>query len=78
MKRASYRQGVEYIALNDNDGGSDRLEVDSIAGYISTVLLADLFDVLPERVARDIIRYRLKYSRVDTKSRTFTEDDIPF
>ena len=48
MKRASYRFGVEWIALNDNpdhhsEWGSFMLQVEEVAGYISVALLADLF-----------------------------------
>lgn len=55
MRHASYRRGVEWIALNDEAGSSD---AEDVAGYISTLLLADLFGVEPERVARDVVRYR--------------------
>lgn len=57
-KRASYKFGVGWIALNDDPGSHDALDVDSVAGYISTALLADLFGLDPERVARDIVKYR--------------------
>ncbi len=50
MKRASYRVGVQWIA--DNDEALDR-DAESIAGYISTILLAPA-----ERVARDVLRKR--------------------
>lgn len=57
-KRASYRKGVEWIALNDDPAAGDAQEVEAVAGYISTMLLADLFGVSSEDVAKDIIRYR--------------------
>lgn len=56
MKHASYRAGVAWIALNDEPIDTDP---ESIAGYISTTLLADLFGVDPAKVGRDIARYRL-------------------
>jgi hypothetical protein len=63
MKRASYREGVRWIAANDNAGqdrpGDDDVE-DIVSGYVSTLMLADLFDVEPERVARDVMRERRK------------------
>lgn len=58
-KRASYLEGVEWIALNDNSGSNDG--VGEIAGYVSTLLLADLFGAEPERVAIDIERKRYAY-----------------
>ncbi len=55
MKRASYKHGIEIIALNDNAGEMDQ---DVIAGQISVGLLADLFGVTTARVACDVIAYR--------------------
>ena len=56
MKRASYREACAWIALNDDAATGDSEE--TISGYISTLLIADLFAVEPERVARDIARAR--------------------
>lgn len=58
MKRASYREAVAWVALNDSAADDDALEVEAVSGLVSTVLVADIFDVDPERVARDIIRVR--------------------
>lgn len=58
MKRASYREGVDWIAQNDNAGEGD--DTDVIAGYISTLLLADLFGVEPGQAAVDINNRRAK------------------
>lgn len=57
MKRASYRNAVDFIAMNDE---VDCLEVEQVQGFISTQLVADLFGVPTERVARDIVRLREK------------------
>ena len=60
MRRASYRAGVYWIAMNDEPGeGSQEV----VAGFISTLLLADLFGAEPQRVARYIIRRRRKEAR---------------
>jgi len=61
MKRASYREAVEWIALNDDNGAPDAREADAVAGLISTILVAHLFGVERERVARDVVRYRIKH-----------------
>jgi len=62
MKRASYRVGVQWIA--DNDETFDRGQtVEDISGYISTLLLADLFGVEPARVAADVVRIRAKQDK---------------
>jgi len=58
MKRASYREGVAWIAMNDNAGNHDN--VGEVEGYISTAMLADLFGVDCGRVARDVMRVRSK------------------
>lgn len=58
VKRASYRSGVAWIAMNDDSGSPDATDETVVAGYISTCLLADLFGVTQERVARDVVRYR--------------------
>lgn len=53
MKRASYRHAVELIAMNDDPAERD---VEAVAAQISTSLVADLFGVERERVAR--VRFR--------------------
>jgi len=55
-KRASYREGVAWIALNDEP---EDLDLESVAGYISTQLLAALWGKEDEVVARAIVRYRV-------------------
>jgi hypothetical protein len=60
MSRASYRHGVEWIALNDE---ANETEADEMAGLISVGLLADLFDKDPLDVARAVIRFREKHAQ---------------
>lgn len=55
-KRPTYREAVQWIALNDNAGNGD--DHASIAGYVSTLLVADLFGAEPYTVATDIERTR--------------------
>jgi hypothetical protein len=57
MKRASYRDGVAWIAHNDEPLSVDREEIE---GFISTLLLADLFHVEASRVADDVLRLKEK------------------
>lgn len=64
MKRASYREGIEWIALNDEVGDDEALNEAVVATYISTCLLADLFGVTVERVAEDVVRRRYKIDRI--------------
>lgn len=53
--RASYRHGVEWIALNDEP---EEMDVDEVACLVSTCLLADLFGKEERVVAADVIRKR--------------------
>lgn len=58
MKRASYREAIAWIAMNDGDGQDDRLDFDSLKGYVTVCLIADIFCVSQARVADDVIKYR--------------------
>lgn len=49
MRRASYRDGVAWIAANDEPGEA------------TSRMLADLCGVDPDRVDRDVERYRRKH-----------------
>jgi hypothetical protein len=61
MKRASYRHAVQWIALNDEAGNTPTDSQQIISDYVTTALIADLFDVTTERVARDVLRYRTQH-----------------
>jgi len=55
---ASYRKGVAYIALNDEPM---ILSAEEMQGYASVHVLGEAFDKTNEKVAQDVIDYRLKY-----------------
>lgn len=55
MKRASYRDAIDFIALNDEAAERDP---ELVAGFVTVVLVASIFGVEPERVAKDVVRYR--------------------
>lgn len=55
MKRASYRKGIEMIAMND---APTVMDPKAIAYFTTSLLLADLFGVEPERVGRDVAKFR--------------------
>lgn len=61
MKRASYREGIAWIAMNDDPDSSDAYDLEQLSGLISVLLLADLFGVDPEKVAKDVIKHRRKH-----------------
>ena len=52
---ASYKYGISWIAENDEP---EDMDVDSVDGYISTLLLADLFGKDPHEVAEKIVAKR--------------------
>lgn len=54
-KRPTYFFGVAWIAENDEAACMD---ADAVKGFVSTLLLADLFGADPYRVAVDVVRYR--------------------
>jgi hypothetical protein len=56
--KQGYKFGVAWIATNDNAGSRD--DTATVASYISTLLLADLFDKDPMTVAADIVKFREK------------------
>ena len=60
-KSLKYVRGVAWIAQNDEPGNPGTR--DEIAGYVSVMLLADVFDVAAATVARDVIEWRAKSIR---------------
>lgn len=55
MKRASYYEGVMWIALND-----DTLDIDpdSVSEYIQVIFMSHLFGVHAFQIAKDVIKIR--------------------
>lgn len=60
VKRASYREAVAWIGDNDSGAGPDAIDETQVSELVTCLLVADLFAVEPKRVARDIIRWRIK------------------
>lgn len=58
-KKPSYRFAVAWIAANDEAGSSDATDREIVAGYVSTLLVADLFGCDPALVAADVVSRRL-------------------
>lgn len=58
MKRASYREAIAWIALNDDPGASYSMVMSEVAEQLTVVLVADLFAKQPHHVATDVIKYR--------------------
>lgn len=60
MKRASYKQAIRWIALNDSGADDTAHDPEVVAELVTAVLVADIFDVTSEKVGADIVRERLK------------------
>jgi len=60
-QRPSLQRAVEWVALNDNDGAFERLDVEEVSGYISTLLIADMWGVEPRFVAEQIVKARVAH-----------------
>jgi hypothetical protein len=57
MRRsAKYSAAVAWIALNDSAGDDEGEE--TVAGYLTVVLVADIFGVPAATVAREVLDYR--------------------
>lgn len=61
MKRASYREAIEYIAMNDSLGDFDAFDWVSVQNLVTARLVAEIFKVEPEKVGKDIVKVRDKY-----------------
>lgn len=70
MKRASYREGIEIIALNDEP---EEMRPEEMFGFASVMLLAGLFGVSQERVAADVVKYRQR----NLPPQPFTAEIVP-
>ena len=76
MKRpqaASYREAVEIVALNESSGDDDCLpkgitRLQHIASLVSVAIVADIYQVTPEKFARAIIRFRNKNMKTEGRS----------
>jgi hypothetical protein len=61
MKRASYREAVEWIARNDEAGSDDAFDVTETSFLVTTLLISDLFDVDNLKVGADVVRKRKQF-----------------
>jgi len=56
---AQYKEAVAWIAMNDNPAPDE--DVPTTAGYLTVVLVADIWHKTPEDVAADVVRVRRKW-----------------
>lgn len=57
MKRASYRDAIDYIACNDEP---TEMNPEDVNGFATVQLVSQIFDVPSEKVAADIVKLRKK------------------
>ena len=57
MKRAGYRDAIDFIAFNDEDAERD---VEQIQLLATTLLVSSIFGAPTEKVAMDVLRLREK------------------
>lgn len=60
MKRASYKNAINFIAFNDGWGDKLALDPNYVRGFVSVILISKIFDIKPEKVALDVVKLRLK------------------
>lgn len=65
MKRASYRDGIDFIAMNDE---ADELDEEVVGGLATVLMLSELFGVDRARVARDVVRYRKRIAQQERRA----------
>lgn len=65
MKRASYRDAIDFIAYNDGPGDADALDAEIVGGLTTSVLVGQIFGVYADKVGRDVVRYRRKHDICD-------------
>lgn len=58
MKRASYREAIDWIAQMDSCADPDALEPEIVQDLITSALVATIFDVESIKVGNDVVRRR--------------------
>lgn len=58
MKRASYRHAIEWIAQMDSAADDTAHDPQVVSELVTSLLVADIFDVEPLKVGADVVRER--------------------
>lgn len=61
MKRASYGDAIDFIALNDSAGDYSAFSHYDVSGLVTVILISEIFQVSRDKVATDVIRARMEY-----------------
>lgn len=59
MKRASYRDAIDFIAWNDSAADDGARDPERVAELVTSGLVAEIFDVPSEKVGADVVRRRI-------------------
>lgn len=62
-KVPGYREAVAWVALNDNAGDREAYDVQSLHGYVTVGMVADLFGRDQLKVAYDVVKYRIALNK---------------
>ena len=69
MKRASYREAIAWIAMNDSAGDDDALDPKAAGSLITSCLVADIFGIDQDKVGADVVKYRRKESQASENAK---------
>lgn len=58
MKRASYRDAIDWIAQMDSGADDDADNPEVVKNLVSSVLVASIFAVEPIKVGNDVVKRR--------------------
>jgi len=56
-----YRALIDFIALNDDPGSPDSMDIDSIGGYVTVQMIRHVYKLKTEQVARDVLKKRKEH-----------------
>ena len=70
LKRASYRDAIDWIAQMDSAGDDDAMDPEVASSLITAVLVADIFGASAEKVGRDVVRRRQTLKKEEERART--------
>jgi len=65
MKRASYRDAIDWIAQNDSPGDVDNNIPSTVGQLVSSSIIADIFGVDHMKVGKDVCRRRLSLELIE-------------
>jgi len=58
MRRADYRDAIDWVAQNDSPADKDALDPEAVSMLVTAVLISDIFNVPSNMVGADIVKRR--------------------